>query len=285
MDLLAIPNNLSLAGHIDEVASLKIDKQVAGLRIEEDVAHRVEVIVAGEVGKHEGPVVLDFDEPRLTASMGNIRALGYGIGIVRIGGGDKQRIGLLDKRACALVKSIRAAHRSLFLDVVDLRQDLHCARLDILRAIAECLTNCDNETVGPDGLDPSGEPVPAPVFRLNTEYADIRSRSQCHVERIPEQRPGSDVEIARIGRRYEPRPARNQRGPRPPLIVNSSKQQEWQHFVKGAMLVRHVIANNLPCNGFDLFADTKAFLYLLLTRVKGRRCVTHAAIHCSHSRH
>ena len=98
-DLLAFPNDLGRTGHVDEVARLEVDEQKSGLRVEQDVAHCVEVIVAGKIGEHEGPVVLDADEARLAASMRDVGALGGHAWIFGVGGGDEQGVGAFDQGA------------------------------------------------------------------------------------------------------------------------------------------------------------------------------------------
>ena len=66
---------ISAVCHVNEIAGLEVDEQDAGLRVEDDVADRVEVIVSGEVRKHEGAIVLDLDEARLASAVGDVSAL------------------------------------------------------------------------------------------------------------------------------------------------------------------------------------------------------------------
>ena len=104
-NLRGLEDDLGAAAHLQHVAGREINKHEAGARIDQQVAERVEVQVAGEIGNGKHAIVADAHEPRLAAAMRDVDLPAIG-GVVDIGS-DEKRIRRRDHAAGAIIQRDR----------------------------------------------------------------------------------------------------------------------------------------------------------------------------------
>jgi hypothetical protein len=128
----------------------------------------------------------------------------------------------------AVVEPIAAADRPLMFRLVDFWQDLNVTGLDILWAVAEGLVDRNVESFGANRRDAPGQPIAAPCGGLDAENADLGTVFDRRTQWVTEQRRGADGQCSGVGTGHEAGPARHQRGPGTPALVDTADQYERQ---------------------------------------------------------
>ena len=153
---------------MQDVACFKIDEQKAGARIDEEIAERVEVEIAGKIRDRQLTIVVYPDKSGFAASVRSIdlpdvTAVDIGCDEKGVGGRNDgtgllgQFAGFRDRRRLGLVRLTRKA-------VI--------TQLDILRAVAKGLADRNFQGTVCGALDVSVHPVATPGVQFDAEHAD-----------------------------------------------------------------------------------------------------------------
>ena len=145
-DVMRLPKDFSLTGHLQYVTGLKIDEQQAGPRVELQVAKRTEHAISRVVGEEQGRLVRDDDESRQAASMRYVDPLAP---VTTPGelAGDEKRVGACYQHRVRLVQDLATANRSLLADRVDVEFQRRFACLNVLWSGWETLRDANFELV------------------------------------------------------------------------------------------------------------------------------------------
>ena len=131
--LVSVMQHFGATGYLKHVTGLKIQKEQTCARVHNEIAKRVECVVATEVGNGER-VAIDFDKTRFSAAMVHVNAAN-GFRVVHIVvARDKESVGPCNQIFC-LIAQVRDF---CFLDLVLVKRGpVSFTRLNILRAIPE----------------------------------------------------------------------------------------------------------------------------------------------------
>src|SRR4051812_33044613 len=151
---------------MEKVTGGPVDKQQCRVRIEQQVAERVEVAVAVEVRDGQR-FAADRDETWTTAAVADVNAAieaAPGAGFAATAGGDKKRVG------CHYQGSRRIIERTERLWLTRSRRAaLPEPRLDVLRAVPETLLHRNRHPIGTDGLQGAVGSVATPRGEVDAQ--------------------------------------------------------------------------------------------------------------------
>jgi hypothetical protein len=171
--------------------------------------------------------------------------------VVRVGGGDEQRVGAADQAMGGQVELVEPPHRCR----IGMRRREHrLARLDVARAIAEALLHRDHEAGGVERLDRAVHAVAPPRVRLDAEQAQLGALHQLAGQRIAGHGQRIDAQMRCIGRMREAGRRRQHAGPGLQVRVDAADHEERQLREEGAVLVGHVVADHAWSGHLHLFA-------------------------------
>ena len=264
-----VPEDLGLAGQLQRVAAVEVDEDQAALRIDRDVAERVEHAVAGIVRKQQQGLVGDQDEAGLAAAVRHIDSVAPIIGGLRKLAGDEQGVGTRDEGGLVLGQGFSALHQALLADLRDIAVPCGLASLDVLRAIAEALQDLDLEALRCLSRNFAVEAIAPARWELEPQGTNVRTLEEGLVQGIAVDRPCRHLQPAGVGWPQEAGLAGEDRSPGPAGRIERTDDQKGQPGKKFLMLGRHLAADHPAAEVLHLVCHAEAGLDLLLAPVKG----------------
>jgi hypothetical protein len=259
---IRIPIDRRPTGELKQAAALEVDEQQAGAGIRDEVADRVEVVVAGVVGEYQR-VAVDLDESRVAAAVGGIHAERGALALAAVPASDEEGIGRGDP--CALRWGEAVAPGGFSRRGIDTAPS---ALMNVLGTVAEGLLDREDERSSAVLRDAAVDAVAPARGELDAKDTDVASRLQGTFERVAGNRPRIDGQRARIGRGHESvRPGKHG-DPGMPLGIACRDDQEGQCGVKGPVLLGQTGPHHLARPILDI-ADSEAFLDPPLAGMKG----------------
>ena len=262
--VVRLPQDLGLPGDLQQVAGLKVDEQEAALRVDHEVAERVEHAVPGVIGKQQRRLVRDDDEPGQAAPVRDVDALPGVVAVVSELAGDEEGVAAGDHRRLRLVQGWPAADGPPFMGGLGRARQIEFAGLDVFRAVAEALHDLDVEPVLADVDDLAVHPVSPARVELEPQAADLRSLNERLVQKIAVDRTCPDPERPRIDGAKKAGRSDQHRRPRPAGGIGSTDKEQGQLSEEGLVLLRHVIADELAPRALHPVRDPEPGLDRLL---------------------
>ena len=195
----------------------------------------VEEEVAAKVGHDEharsaGPARRDLHEAGFTAAMRDVHAVGAAVSARRGSGGrDEERIGALDDGERRTVETrIDAFDRMRGAEGSRVAAPCRPARLDVLRAVAEALIDCEREAADVEDGHRPVHAVPPPGRELDPEETERLIDGERVGERITARRQACRRATYVRLRRARTREADEDRRPRTAGGVQCCRRAPWE---------------------------------------------------------
>ena len=279
-ELGALPDDRGRTRQLQDVAPVEVEDEEAGARVGGDVAEGVEEEIAAKVGHDEharsaGPARRDLHEAGFTAAMRDVHAVGAAVSARRGSGGrDEERIGALDDGERRTVETrIDAFDRMRGAEGSRVAAPCRPARLDVLRAVAEALIDCQREAADVEDGHRPVHAVPPPGRELDPEETERLIDGERVGERITARRQGVDAQRMFVFGVHEPGRADEDRRPRTAGRVHAADEHHGKMREELLVLERHRVSDDGPADARHRLADAGPLLDGDLAGVERRRAV------------
>ena len=279
-DLGRIKDDLDIAGELQQVSGFPVWKSQAALRIDQEVAQRVEEPVAGKIRNRDDAVRTNPHKTRFAAAMRDIDL--PVAGFARDIGCNEQSVRALDQCAYAIVcHLLRNTWFGRRLRGITGEGEL--PHLDVLRTIAVALFDNQIEPSVIVAVDRPVQPIAAAGEQIDPQQPQAIAILHAGIGRIARIARDADAQSMRAGRPHEARAATAERCPSIPRRIDRAQDDEWEQRKELAMLVDQVIAD---CSLADLshpIGNTDTALHRYFTGMPSRDSSSlFAGIHSEH---
>jgi len=239
------------------VAGFKVGKDQTGLGVQQEIAQRIEMQIAREIGDCERAIGVDTDKAGLAPSVRGIHMTAQHIIDIR---GYEEGVGNRDDFARPGIIEIRWNRSWQILMIPSFPHKIVIAQLDILGAVSKRMFDMHCKTVGVGSYNFAVHAIAAAGIELNPEQSNRFSFGKRLHRRVLRIRYCCKVQRLGVGARHESGFAAHQGHPRIASIIHRAKHHERELLVKIAVLVRHMIADHTPAEQFHPFGDSDRFL-------------------------
>jgi hypothetical protein len=222
---------------MQQVAGGEISEQQCRARVQQQVAERVVIAVAGEIRDGQA-LAPQPHEARPPAAMRDIHPR-------RRRRGDEEGVGGADLPAGFGVQRRQHLQRADGAGARLANALLDGALLDVLRAISETLRDIQHDSALRQRRDAAVGAVAPAGREVDPQHRHRRARMQRGGERVVRRRARGDRERGRIRAGDEAGRAFQQRRPRP-VLARQRRRQTGEAGEEPAMLIRHVAADRRP---------------------------------------
>ena len=234
-------------GDMQKAAGLEGHEQQPDPGVADEIADRVEEIVAGVVGDLQGAVRRDLHETRLAAAMGGIEAARRAAAVGPDARADEERIRRRDPSLVGWLQPVEVPGGRGLAGV----DPAPFARVDVLRAIAEALVDID-DIARPLGAQEPVQAVAAAAGQRDAEHADLVAGGEGGRQRVRPVEAGCQPQLARVRRGGKAFRAFDDRDPGLAGLVAARDDEKRQRRKEGLVLLGHPVADEAGGRGRDV---------------------------------